>query len=338
MATVEERNAERLKQSKKYQMAWAKIKAKGTCNHLFGIFKKLGVVDPQKEREFMKGGEKIAWDGPLRQVRRNLKEIVLEREPTVDVDDLLRKVGVEKVDRVNSCIKAAIFNGHLQLQGSPDELHKTFWKFPCPQGCRKQIKVSLAEALEQRERGDSWGDDGYCASCEDCGCGYFLSNVCQGKPSLKDGKFHNHCSQCPNYGVCIFDYRNGHCDFCHLHYFRGNHGFACEGCGRESNGVMAKDGIGGHDPFGYQRQENLYFQSNGDSDEDEDEDYYDSEERQAKLDKVILAEDFETPEYQAMFDALGSDKEDEEEDEDYYGGRDQDMDEDDEDESDDDED
>ena len=39
----------------------------------------------------------------------------------------------------------------------------------------------------------------------------YVTSVCEGKPSFDDGKYHNHCRQCPGFGQCIGDYREAHC-------------------------------------------------------------------------------------------------------------------------------
>ena len=36
--------------------------------------------------------------------------------------------------------------------------------------------------------------------------------MCEGEPRFDDGKFHNHCTKCPGFGMCIDDYREVHCD------------------------------------------------------------------------------------------------------------------------------
>lgn len=64
---------------------------------------------------------------------------------------------------------------------------------------------------------------------DDCG-GIYVTRICLGTPTFDSGKFHNHCTRCPGFGVCIFDYRNAHCDTCGNHYFAGNTGFKCERC------------------------------------------------------------------------------------------------------------
>ena len=35
----------------------------------------------------------------------------------------------------------------------------------------------------------------------------YVTGICEGKPSFDDGKYHNHCHQCPGFGMCIGDYR-----------------------------------------------------------------------------------------------------------------------------------
>ena len=31
---------------------------------------------------------------------------------------------------------------------------------------------------------------------------------------MDSGKFHNHCTECPDLGKCIGDYREAHCERC----------------------------------------------------------------------------------------------------------------------------
>ena len=35
----------------------------------------------------------------------------------------------------------------------------------------------------------------------------YVTGICEGKPSFDDGKYHNHCHECPGFGMCIHDYR-----------------------------------------------------------------------------------------------------------------------------------
>ena len=67
---------------------------------------------------------------------------------------------------------------------------------------------------------------------KDCGHGMYLSGLCKGEAYLDDGKSHNHCTRCPDFGVCIGDYREAHCSSCGDHYFAGLMGnFFCTNCG-----------------------------------------------------------------------------------------------------------
>ena len=100
--------------------------------------------------------------------------------------------------------------------------------------------------------------------CEDC-CGMYVTGLCEGRAQFDSGKFHNHCTRCPDFGTCIGDYREvhlylptsphisqhlpasphislylptppsisreAHCDDCGKHWFAGLSGFACSHCG-----------------------------------------------------------------------------------------------------------
>ena len=66
--------------------------------------------------------------------------------------------------------------------------------------------------------------------CEDC-CGMYVTGLCEGRAQFDSGKFHNHCTQCPDFGICIGDYREAHCEDCGKHWFAGMSGFACSHCG-----------------------------------------------------------------------------------------------------------
>ena len=86
-----------------------------------------------------------------------------------------------------------------------------------------------------------------------------MTNMCEGEPRFDSGKFHNHCVECPGFGMCIYDYREAHCDrwllFCMLmtelssqcffrcghHYFAGNTGFSCSNCKRKRRQARFKD-------------------------------------------------------------------------------------------------
>jgi len=55
----------------------------------------------------------------------------------------------------------------------------------------------------------------------------YVTGICSGRPNFDSGKFHNHCTRCPDFGQCIGDYREAHCGRCGGHYFAGLSGFKC---------------------------------------------------------------------------------------------------------------
>ena len=59
----------------------------------------------------------------------------------------------------------------------------------------------------------------------------YVTGLCGGQPSFDSGKFHNHCTDCPDFGTCIGDYREAHCMDCGKHWFSGMSGFPCSHCG-----------------------------------------------------------------------------------------------------------
>ena len=92
---------------------------------------------------------------------------------------------------------------------------------------------TIGDALWQSTYGGCDYEDGGLdapVQCEDC-CGNYITALCTSRPHFDSGKFHNHCTQCPDFGECIYDYRNEHCEDCGSHYFAGLSGFACSECG-----------------------------------------------------------------------------------------------------------
>ena len=65
--------------------------------------------------------------------------------------------------------------------------------------------------LNQGQVGGSyWGgydDDVICPNME-CQENFVVSRMCTSRPELSDGKFYNHCEECPGFGKCIGDYRS----------------------------------------------------------------------------------------------------------------------------------
>ena len=131
----------------------------------------------------------------------------------------------------NECLKAAVLRGHYRLDESITS-DTVLYEGQC-HCCTKTLKMTWGEALDQPTyAGLDYEDGGQNASvqCEDCG-GNYLTSLCYGEPHFDSGKFHNHCTECPDFGVCISDYRNAHCQDCGGHYFCGLSGFECQLCG-----------------------------------------------------------------------------------------------------------
>lgn len=84
------------------------------------------------------------------------------------------------------------------------------------------------------------------------------------------GKFHNHCEQCPGFGVCIGDYRNAHCGHCGDHYFSGLSGFRCDCRGRQSDRDFFGGGLGGG--FSSDSEDDYDRESDSESDDTDDTD------------------------------------------------------------------
>jgi len=104
------------------------------------------------------------------------------------------------------------------------------------------VVCTVRHALKQRSSGGidyCDGGEGGAVKCdnEDCGEGNYLTRLCMGlkEAHYDSGKFHNHCWKCPDFGECIFDYRNDHCDLCGDHYFAGNSGFSCPCRGKDDD-------------------------------------------------------------------------------------------------------
>merc|ERR1712018_631505 len=132
------------------------------------------------------------------------------------VDKLFRDAG-EDPTKINKCLKAGVLNGHIPLteEGTID-LDQLLLKSGC-NCCSKQLTCTIRDALHQIEYGGNEYEDGGESAAIQCresdegeeGCGgNFITGLCNGDFSFDCGKFHNHCTKCPNFGHCIGDYRN----------------------------------------------------------------------------------------------------------------------------------
>ena len=158
---------------------------------------------------------------------------------------VVARCGVDqaRIDSVNPCLMRGIFLGHVKLPNE-NALEHVLLEAGCMCcGSARSLKCTVEDALfQQPYGGDQYedGGEGAAVQCEDCG-GNFITGLCEGNPSFDSGKFHNHCTRCPNFGTCIGDYREEHCE-CGSHYFAGSMGnFPCPNCqGQGSEGGVAE--------------------------------------------------------------------------------------------------
>ena len=150
-----------------------------------------------------------------------------------EVHDFLRRAGIKHPKKINLCLKAGMLNGHIPIsahllttQNTKPFLKQVLLKAGCS-CCGKMLKCTVGHALRQPLIGTDYGDggEGGAVQCKDCG-GNYVSGLCCGDPYFDCGKGHNHCGECPDFGVCIGDYREEHCHRCGDH-FAGNSGFSC---------------------------------------------------------------------------------------------------------------
>ncbi len=152
------------------------------------------------------------------------------------VNGLLMRAGYseEEVNGLSCCARLGLARGAFgfEFTGAKSELDRPF-VIGC-NTCDKKLRCTIADLLCQPDSsGCDYEDGGMEAilQCKKCGGGTYVSDLCNGKPESDSGKFTNHCSEencLGGLGVCIYDYRNRHCDFCWGHYFNGLMGaFAC---------------------------------------------------------------------------------------------------------------
>jgi hypothetical protein len=159
-------------------------------------------------------------------------------------------------------------------------LDTELYRGPC-HCCCAELVCTVRAALDQTTYAGldyEDGGEGGAVMCEDEDCGgNYVTGLCEGDPHFDSGKFHNHCTACPGFGVCIRDYRNAHCHRCGDHYFAGLSGFDCPCRGRGEG----RSGYGGY----------------GDSDDEDDTDDDDDGSVDIDLERLRSGEpqDYETP-------------------------------------------
>ena len=119
------------------------------------------------------------------------------------------------------CVKSAIQKGFIKITGEDkEELNQVVLSGAGDWHCGHTINATLGDLLEQPDYAGTDYEDGsleatvVCKACEeDPEIGEFeegrtyVTNICTGRPQFDCGKFHNHCTACPGFGMCINDYR-----------------------------------------------------------------------------------------------------------------------------------
>ena len=141
----------------------------------------------------------------------------------------LRASGYLHPTRASKCACKALQKGRLSLEKGLDAI---VFSGKCME-CSKTLPCTLRALLDQPDYGGNEYEDGAengALHCEDCESGYYVTGICTGNLSVDSGKFHNHCGECPGFGMCIGDYREAHCSGCNKHFFLGLSGFGCPNC------------------------------------------------------------------------------------------------------------
>lgn len=177
------------------------------------------------------------------------------------VHAFLKRCGVKRPESANPCLKAGLLRGKLTvppqflLDGADADpyLQYVLLTGEC-EDCGKALQCSVKQAVKQDTCGGDYeeGNPGGAVQCKKCEQGLYITGLCEGRPELTTGKFHNHCDQCPDFGTCIGDYRNDHCSRCGDHFYAGLMGYACPCHGQRGSGSESEsdDEGGGFADYG----------------------------------------------------------------------------------------
>jgi len=184
-----------------------------------------------------------------------------------EVDRRLKALGVDAA-KASLCVKSAIQSGIIKITGEDkEELNQVVHSEG--HDCGHTIEATLGDLLRQPDYGGDDYEDGLqnatvvckelieeededgkpvqtmCGDLEEEAGRTYVTSICQGDPTFDSGKFHNHCTKCPGFGMCIGDYREAHCNKCKKHYYAGGYG-TC-GCGSKGKKRwgMSRRGFGG---------------------------------------------------------------------------------------------
>jgi len=146
---------------------------------------------------------------------------------------MVERLGITRkhAEAANPCFKRGVLLRHIELDEGTT-LDDIICEGECIV-CGEEVSATIGDVLDQPACGGCDYEEGGlegAAQCEDC-CGMYVTGLCGGDARLDSGKFHNHCTECPDFGQCIGDYRERHCEDCGKHFFAGLSGFACTHCG-----------------------------------------------------------------------------------------------------------
>lgn len=165
--------------------------------------------------------------------KKQKKESSKKKRLTMEeVNNLMEEKGL---GNVNDCLKRGILLGYIKIKNKNKD--SVIYRGHCL-NCNGEVQCTLGDASRQGNIGDDYedGNEGGAVKCHACSADYecaykmYITCLCKTRPFLSEGKFHNHCSECPEFGTCLGDYRDRHCFNCKGHYFGG--GF-CDECGAD---------------------------------------------------------------------------------------------------------
>lgn len=168
----------------------------------------------------------------------------------------LEALGVEDASSVSNCLKQGILNGFVELKKPEDDpdgefgLDQVLLEGQC-MFCDGHLKCRIRDILYQPDYGGNDYEDG--AECAPFKCyskgedadgseeegeeedrevchGWYVTGICRKDATFDCGKFHNHCTECRQFGQCIGDYREQHCPRCKGHFFACDGHFKCSRC------------------------------------------------------------------------------------------------------------
>ena len=159
------------------------------------------------------------------------------------ISEKMEALGIESDEENGNCARAAIYRGKIKLTGSQSDLDQVILSGTLE--CGHSCDATLRDLLKQPDYAGIDYENGcqeatvVCDEYDENECEdgrTYVTGICRGNPSFDSGKFHNHCTTCKNYGMCLGDYREAHCERCDSHYYAGCGGiFKCE-CRRRGFG------------------------------------------------------------------------------------------------------